>query len=348
MTAVALTLLAAQACSGAFSTSVADAGTDVGSSSGADATADDGSSPDGSVGHEASAGNDAEPEAGDASMESSPGEGAPESAAPEASLEAASDVHEASGPWMPLSLGSSLVVWLEGDVGTTTAPCGANTCVTAWADQSGTVPPNSAGVGSGGTAPILTPNAFNGHAAVTFDGSTTGTASLAIADATSIEFTGGYSIVVVAFPATSASPHIGELYGKTDSATPFRGPALWVNYANTGIASTTGQAGTQIDALQWAASSETNLDGALAAFSAVYDGSGHLSIRVNNDAPTITVASPSGPLTAVGRVAFVGGAANSGQVLAGSIVEVIVVGVALSTTDWNSTYGYLKSKYQLP
>ena len=342
--AIALTLFAAQACTGGFTAAVGDAGGSL----------------DGTTQPETSAGNEAGPDAlaqeggqADALAESGSGDAPHESEGPEAAVDApadapndgAGDATPEAGPWTPTSLGSALVLWLEGDEGTTTAPCGANTCVSAWADQSGTSPPNSAGVGSGGTMPLFTPGAFSGHSAITFDGDTTGTASLAIGDAPSLEFTGGYTLVAVAFPATSASPHIGALYGKTDSASPFRGPALWVNYANTGIASTSQQAATQIDALQWAASSETNLDGKLAAFSAVYDGSGHLDIRVNDDPPTTTVVSPSGPLTAIGRVAYVGGAANSGQVLAGSIAEVIVVSKPLSATDWSSTYLYLKSKY---
>jgi hypothetical protein len=250
---------------------------------------------------------------------------------------------EASGPWTPASLGSALVVWLRGDQGVTTTPCGGSTCVSVWADQSAYG--NDAKRAAGGTAPLYLAGAY-GPGAVGFDGATTGTASLAVADSASTELAGAYTIIAVAF-STGASPaHVGQIYGKTALAQPFAGPFLAVDYDNGGATPSQGRVGAQVDFTDDVVSAAgTSLDGALHVFASVYDGAGHLSVRVD-DGPAVTASvNPAGPLTAPGRPAFVGGAPNSTETLAGNVAELIVVGAAIDAAGWTNVRSYLKSRY---
>jgi hypothetical protein len=248
---------------------------------------------------------------------------------------------DATAPWTPASLGSSLVVWLRGDRGVTTSSCGANTCVSAWADQS--THGNDATVPAGGTAPLYLPGLY-GPGALGFDGATTGTASLAVADSASIQLTGGFTIIAVAFPTGSA--RVSELYGKNASTVPYAGPFLAVDYDSAGASPAQGRAGAQVDFYNGVASAPgTSFDGALHVFSSVYDGAGQLSLRVDDGTPVVASVAPTDPLTAPGRPAFVGGAPSSTQTFAGNVAEVIVVDAAISSADWTSAYAYLKARY---
>jgi hypothetical protein len=232
-------------------------------------------------------------------------------------------------------------VWLDGDAGMSTTPCGSATCIDSWSDRSGNG--NDAFLAAGGTAPILAQSVFHGHSAATFDGASTGTASLGIADAPSIEFAGGYTIIVVARQDATTSPHVGALYGKTNPAAPYTGPFLAVDFITS-----TQAAGTQTDIDEPVISSETNLDGALHVYTAGYDGAGHLSVRVDDDAPTVGTVSVTGSLGEPGVAAYIGGRPGSGQVVSGEIAEVLALNAAISASQWSSTYAYLQAKYALP
>jgi len=314
LTAVPMMLLAAQACSGLELAIPTDGG-------GADGATRD-------AGHES-----ATPEGStDAAAD------APREAAFDAPTDVSPDVEEAGATWSPASLGSAMVLWLDGDQGVSTAACGQATCIQSWADQSGHG--NDAFVAAGGTAPTLAQGAFHGHSAATFDG---GTASLGIADGSSIEFTGGFTILVVAVQNTTTSPHLGALFGKTNPGAPYAGPFLAVDY----VASTQA-AGAQLDIDDPVVSSETNLDGVLRAYTVVYDGASQLSLRVNDDPPTVGTLTAPGPLTAPGTAAYIGGRPGSGQVVAGSIAEVIAMNAPITTSQWTSAWAYVQSKYALP
>jgi hypothetical protein len=357
--AVPLILVVAQACSSSSSSSGGDAG----------------GSPDGTTGHDASSGSEGGPgEAaseggqGDALAETGPEEAASEAATPEGSVEASTDAPEmdapveatldapveaaldapadvtpdateAAAPWTPTSLGSALVLWLNGDKGTTTTPCGAFTCLTAWADQS--TFGNNAAVATGGTSPTFGQVSYNGHPAATFDGNSTGTASLAIADATSLQFTTGYTLMVVAYQNMAGAPHIGALYGKTNAASPYAGTFLAVDF----LTPSTGAAGTQVDIFHNLASAQTGLDGALHVYLASYDpGSGNLTIAIDDNVPRVT-AVPATNVTAPGVDAYIGGRPNSSQVVGGSIVEVVAGNVPFTNAQLTSAYPYFKAKY---
>lgn len=261
-----------------------------------------------------------------------------------------SDAGGSDGPagdapsWTPASLGSALAVWLRGDKGITTTPCTTGTCVTVWADQSGHHN-DATSAAAGGTPPLYTTDRY-GNPSVAYDGGTTGTASLAIADSASIEFAGAYTIIAVALQTSENVPgHVGAIYGKTSMAGPFGGPYLAIDYDNGGAVPADGRAGAQIDFNNVVASAESSLDGTLHVFSTVYDANGHLSVRVDDAAPTTVSATPSGPLTAVGQPAYIGGRPGSSQVVRGTIAEVIAVNSAISPADWSNAYAYLKSRY---
>jgi hypothetical protein len=310
-------MLAAQACSGLELAIPTDGG-------GADGATRD-------AGHESSAREGSTDAPADAPCE----------AAFDAPTDVAPDVEEAAAPWSPASLGSAMVLWLDGDQGVSTAACGPARCIQSWADQSSHG--NDAFVAAGGTAPTLAQGVFHGHSGATFDGDAGGTASLGVADGPSIEFTGGFTILVVAVQNTTTSPHVGALFGKTNPGAPYAGPFLAVDYVVS-----TEAAGTQLDIDGPVVSSETNLDGVLRAYTAVYDGASQLSLRVDDDPPTVGTLTAPGPLTAPGTAAYIGGRPGSGQVVAGSIAEVIAMNAPITTSQWTSAWAYVQAKYALP
>src|SRR5271163_4071763 len=53
----------------------------------------------------------------------------------DATPDGATDEQSGADAWQA-ALASSLVLWLKGDVGVTTAACGSEMCVTGWTDQS--------------------------------------------------------------------------------------------------------------------------------------------------------------------------------------------------------------------
>ena len=66
---------------------------------------------------------------------------------------------------------------------------------------------------------------------------------------------------------------------------------------------------------------------------------------MDDGTPVTGGVAPSGPITAAGRPAFIGGAPSSTQTLPGDISEVIVLDAAITSTDWSKAYAYLKARY---
>jgi hypothetical protein len=255
----------------------------------------------------------------------------------------AQDTTDDAGPWAPTSFGTSLAMWLDGNEGLSTEICNGMRCAVIWADQSGNG--NDARPPFASAAPAVHAAMYNGHGALRFDGATT---SLLIDDSFSTEVSGGYAIFGVAAESSSAAHQQGDIFSKTALGIPFSGPALWVNYANTGIDGTEGRAGAQVDFYQFVASGQTHLDdGMLRLYSTTFDGT-TLTARVNDGAPSqVAVTVTPGSLRAVGETSSVGGRLNTNQLFLGDIAEVILVTRTITPLEWSRTYEYLKLKYAL-
>lgn len=101
------------------------------------------------------------------------------------------------GPCDPSSLGSSLVLWLEGDMGLTSA--GTPATVT-WTDQSSAK--NNATSSTQANPPTIDSAVVNGHSALKFDG----TNSLFVPDATTLQWgTDSFAVMLVMSDATDTA-----------------------------------------------------------------------------------------------------------------------------------------------
>jgi hypothetical protein len=260
--------------------------------------------------------------------------------------DASSDANDAgtTGPTIPtsadagwaLALGSSLSMWLDSDRGMTTGPCGGDTCVTRWADQSGNGNDAIADYAAA-IPPRLSSALYQGHQALRFDGNAT---SLLVADSTSMALNGGYTLVAVA--SESRAFHEGALYAKTSSIYPFVGVALWGSYVS-GLPHGTGA--VQVDMNQFLTSNLSGLDdGTLRMFASTFD-SQTVRLFVDDTPPGDLRVSLSAALGAPGAFAFIGGNPGGGQVFAGDIVELLLVSRSLDSTEWAAMRAYLHAKY---
>jgi len=253
---------------------------------------------------------------------------------------------EAAPPFSPADFGVTLVLWLEGDVGVTTATCPLGQCVTRWADQS--TWGNDAVLPEAGTPPTL--SSTGGHGAVSFDDFDGGTiTSLDVADTSSIEFK-SFSLVAVATDRANVSPHDGVLLTKQIStSSPYYGPGFFLNCSNGGLTSAMGRACVQIDITQFVASSELGLfDGVARSYVAVYDvSSTTLSLGVNDD-PWANALVNNENITAKGFPLRIGGSGYARQTMTGDIAEMIALDTPMTTSQWTGLYGYLRTKYGLP
>lgn len=291
-------------------------------------------------------------DAGDASVEGGRGDSAEQPDAPYPDVSAdvrtdvardapgAADAHDASvdvdAGWTPLALGPALTLWLDGDQGITPVTCGSATCVSAWADQSGNG--NDAIWNSGtATAPLAEPALYSGHGAVRFDGNST---SLTVADAPSFAIASGFSIVGVG--AQPHAFHIAGFYSKTQIGNPYEGVGLWGSYT-TNFQDGTGA--VQVDINQYVVTPAGGFDDSkLHVFAAMFDGA-NLSLSVDEGVPVSRAVSVTPGLGAPGVPGFVGGNPGGGQTFNGDIVEIILVGRILQTTEWSMLYAYLAAKY---
>jgi hypothetical protein len=266
----------------------------------------------------------------------------------DASTHDAASVDATAPPaWTPATLGAPLVLWLDGDQGVISSPCGANTCVELWQDQSGKQ--NDALSPTTANNPQLA--MLQGHGAVRFDGATS---SFTVADSPSLRVTTAFTIIAVSFISQSAAaPHLQSIYTKQSVASPYTGPALFSNFHNQGVQPSEERAGIEVDNVDFVASTQSGLvNGALHAYVATYDGSlltNNLSLRVDDNDPTSTTVSvTAAALAASGVDATIGGAPGAGVSLSGDLSEVMLLNDAISPSDWTSLYAYLKAKYALP
>jgi hypothetical protein len=273
-------------------------------------------------------------------------------AAPASDLLGDADAAEedAAPPFDPTSFGATVVLWLKGDVGVTTSPCAAGSCVTSWADQS--TWGNHATLPDAATPPGIATVA--GHQAVSFDDVDGGVDMwLRIADAPSLQLR-SFTIVAVASnsPASRTHVHFGVLFAKSVPSTyPFPGPGLLLNCANDQLPAATGQTCIQVDIVDYAATAERDLfDGNVRAYVAVYDPletPTTLSLGVNAEMWATAVLPEAGGVQAVGQPARIGGG-GARQTMTGDLLELMVLDVPLSSAQWGPVYGYLRGKYGLP
>jgi hypothetical protein len=240
--------------------------------------------------------------------------------------------------WTPASLGSGLVLWLDGDRDVSTMSCGQAACVTRWFDQSSAH--NDAIVElETASPPMRTPALYRGHAALRFDGSST---SLTVPDAPSLQIQNAWVILVVA--AQQRAFHQGAFYSKTALAGPYAGLAFWGSYVSQ---YPHGAPAVQVDIGQFVVWPTGGFDdGKLHVFLANFDGES-LSLIVDRQAPTSVTVNASSAVAAPGVPAYIGGNPGSGQVFIGDIAEIILATRSLDAGEWSMVYAYLAAKYAL-
>ncbi len=228
-------------------------------------------------------------------------------------------------------LGSSLVLWLEGDMGLTSS----GNMVT-WTDQSPAM--NNASSGSGqANPPTIDSMVVNGHTAVKFDGTNT----LAVQDAASVQWgTGSFAVMLVMSDTTntadaganSAFPIVSKL-----------GPAASGSIGFALQLYPGGLEGSDYQSRQVRATSTAIADGKFHVVGAIRSG-GVLQLRIDGASAATgafaTDVSESGQVVALGSSPSLGPPA-----FAGDIAEVIAVKGALA--DPTCLESYLKAKYGL-
>jgi hypothetical protein len=304
---VALALAAACSSSGAGSGGgKPDSGSETGS--GEDASADTGGGGDTGSPQDASEGGSTS----DSPVEATSGDG---------------------GPCTPSSLGSSLVLWLEGDMGLTST--GSPATVT-WTDQS--TAGNDATSGSAqANPPTIDSAVVNGHTALKFDG----TNSLVVKDAASLQWgTDSFAVLLVMSSTT-----------QTADAGAGTGFAIFSKLA-PGISGSIGLAlqlvpggfgASDYQTHQITANTTTIGDGNFHVVGMVRSG-GLMQVRL--DGASLMSGSFPTNISANGQPVALGQSPNLAQAaFAGDIAEVVAVHNA--STDLTCLEGYLKTKYGL-
>lgn len=229
------------------------------------------------------------------------------------------------------SLGSNLVLWLEGDMGLTSS---GNTVT--WTDQSPAM--NDASSGSGqANPPAIHMAAVNGHTAVTFDGTNT----LAVQDAASVQWgTGSFAVVLVMSDTTNTAD------AGASSAFPIfskLGPAASGSIGFALQLYPGGLEGSDYQSRQVRATSTAIADGNFHVVGAIRSG-GVLQLRI--DGASAATGAFATDVTESGQVVALGSSPNLGPpAFAGDIAEIIAVKGALA--DPTCLESYLKAKYGL-
>jgi hypothetical protein len=235
------------------------------------------------------------------------------------------------GPCNPSSLGSSLVLWLAGDMGLTSS--GSPATVT-WTDQSPAK--NDASSGTGQTN-VPTIDTLNGHTAVKFDG----TNSLVIQDATSLHWAANsFAVWLVMSDATdTADAGAGMGFTILSKLAPMAGSSL-------GLALQLYPGGVEAydyQSAQVRAATTTLGDGKFHIVGAVRSG-GVLTMRIDGTAGTPGAFATN--VSAPSQVVALGVSPNLGPpAFAGDIAEVI--GISGPVADPACLESYLKAKYGL-
>lgn len=229
------------------------------------------------------------------------------------------------------SLGSNLVLWLEGDMGLTSS---GNTVT--WTDQSPAK--NDASSGSGqANPPTIHMAAVNGHTAVTFDGTNT----LAVQDAASVQWgTGSFAVMLVMSDTTDTAD------AGANGAFPIfskLGPAASGSIGFALQLYPGGLEGSDYQSRQVRATSTAIADGNFHIVGAIRSG-GVLQLRI--DGASAATGAFATDVTESGQVVALGSSPNLGPpAFAGDIAEVIAIKGALA--DPTCLESYLKTKYGL-
>ncbi len=242
-----------------------------------------------------------------------------------------------------------LALWLEASVGA--VHVGAN--VSAWSDGSGKQ--NHFAAFDPTRVPTFVPAGINGRPAVRFDAQVA--SCLAAPDAPTLRWgLDDFAVEIVAGydndPSGGEASGYGLLYGKTDPAFPYVGPAMFVNYA---MPSPSTHLGGQVDVQHGIASLATMLNDGKPRLYAMRRAAGLLEVRVNGTPALLDGKPPldaaSIDVSAVGSVALIGCSKPQGgpliQRLNGRIAEIVAVRGVLSAVDLARLEGHLRAKYAL-
>lgn len=259
------------------------------------------------------------------------GDGSPQDA--EGGSTADSPADATGGDGGLCDLGSSLVLWLQGDVGLTSS---GNPATVTWTDQSPAM--NNAASGTGQTnVPTIDTGVVNGHTAVKFDG----TNLLLIQDAPSLQWgTGSFAVMLVMSSTTQTADA-----GTSASFTIFSklGPATG---GDTGLALQIVPGGFQASDYQNAQISATS--------AAIADGNFHVVgmvrsgslLQLRLDGAALMSGTFSTNVSLPGKVVALGLSPSlAPPAFAGDIAEVVAVNGGLA--DPTCLESYLKTKYGL-
>lgn len=237
------------------------------------------------------------------------------------------------GPCDPSTLGSSLVLWLEGDMGLTST---GNPAMVTWVDQSSAMNNASSGTGQA-NPPTIDSAVVNGHTAVKFDG----TNSLVVQDAASLQWGANpFAVWVVMSDATSTADA-----GAGGGFTIFSklGPAA---SGSIGLALQLYPGGIEAydyQSAQVRAASTAIADGKFHVVGMVRAG-GVLQMRVDGASAATNAFATN--VSEPAQVVALGTSPNLGPpAFAGDIAEVIAIDGAVA--DPTCLESYLKAKYGL-
>jgi hypothetical protein len=254
--------------------------------------------------------------------------------------------------WTPASLGTGLVVWLDGSQGVTAGTSGVMT----WSDLSGNG--NDASRGACTAAPSYGAHvAPNSHGAVGFAGSSQ---CLEIADASSLQWgTTDFTVeAVLAYGNASSQSEYGGYAGvweKASGTQPFPGIGLTANGVYPKIQSSVAAA---LEASGWVSDPQnvavegatTGIDNSTYHILGVRRIGASTTLEVRLDGATdgkITTVD-SVDVTSLGVPVSIGGRPNGQHALQGYIAEIVAYHGTITNLQLAQLEVYLAQKYSLP
>jgi hypothetical protein len=236
--------------------------------------------------------------------------------------------------WTPASL-SALALWLDASVGVTES--GGN--VSAWADRSRNH--NNAGQPTPANTPVI--GAFGTQKAVSFDDRNS--SEMRIADSNTLQWSTGDFLMELVVQFNHYPLARDLLIGKTLSASPFTGPAIFVNDPPDG----SGKIRAYLDASNYVTSAVGGYNGSLGHVIGVHRAGTGVELRI--DGATSSRATLAAiDVSAAGQLMYIGGHYPGGAYADGyfgGIAEIIAAGAPISGTDITNVETYLKTKYGL-
>jgi hypothetical protein len=230
-----------------------------------------------------------------------------------------------------LTVTNSLQLWLKADAGIVTNATGN---VTSWADQSGNG--NNATQSDPTLAPSLVANVLNGKPVVRFDGSSD---YLDVADAPSIEITGDISSFAVVMVTDYAN--YNAIWGKTAGNLP--APTDWYLVQGSGLSRIYRGDGTTANL------GNVDSDRPIRAGAYLILGFEMAGTNLNQYLNGFPIGSGtiSASLADTGSALKVGSRDDLVTKLKGDMAELLIFNTALSDTNRNAVFDYLKNKYGL-